>query len=87
MRRHAGLRGPRKREVRSPDEAARLSAAYLNGIAIALVAVGSFAPTFTALYSGARQPPWVIGTISLICLGLSASLHLLARRFVKGPPQ
>ncbi|MBO0904584.1 hypothetical protein [Jiella sonneratiae] len=66
-------------------EAAKLTASYVNGVAIALAAVGGIAPVFTAIY--AKQPlsvgMWRLGVVSLVCLSGSAGLHWATRSYLQ----
>ena len=70
------------------EERLKISATYLNGIAIAIFAVGSLAPFFSYLYGSGEQsrPLWVVLTVSAICTAASGGLHLIARRILKGMP-
>ena len=68
------------------NEQAKLTATYLNGVAIAIFAVGSLAPT-VALVSGSAAQSASYGRIAL--LGLSSLLasfvlHLFARLIIRG---
>ena len=65
------------------NERTKLTATYLNGVAIAVVAVGGFAPLITAANSVTAL--WTtIAPTSVICLFISGTLHLTARRILKG---
>jgi sulfite exporter TauE/SafE len=61
------------------NEQAKLTATYLNGIAIAVAAVGGIAPWIPHLAqestSGARR----LAVIAVGCVLLSVGLHFLAR--------
>ena len=62
------------------NERVKLSATYLNGVAIAVFALGSLAPLFSYIYSAeATQPPWVTAVVSIICAFVSAAIHYGAR--------
>jgi hypothetical protein len=63
------------------NEQAKLTATYLNGLAIATFAVGGLAPLFSALNAGTPGPLpfWAVASISLVCALTSLSLHLIAR--------
>ena len=70
------------------NEKAKLSATYINGLAITIFAVGGLAfavgglaPLFSSLYSGtpAPLPAWAIAAISTVCFLGSAALHFVAR--------
>ena len=67
------------------NEQAKLTATYLNGLAIALFALGIFAPLFSSLYSGVISATAVKLFISVVvCFCVSIALHFLARRTLKG---
>jgi hypothetical protein len=68
------------------NELAKLSATYVNGLAIALFAVGGLAPIFTNIYgtTPSAAPAWIMGGISVVCFVASLTLHLVARKFLKG---
>ena len=62
------------------NEQTKLTATYLNGLAIALFAVGGLAPVFSyAFGSIAGQHWWAVALGAVICLGVSVALHLMAR--------
>ncbi len=67
------------------NEQAKLTATYLNGVAIGIFAVGSLAPT-VAIFSGSAQSAWSGRIVLLALSSLMASivLHLFARTFLKG---
>jgi hypothetical protein len=64
------------------NEQAKLSANYLNGVAIAVLAVGSLGSLLPAL--GATGPvtdlPFIVGGI---CCVLSFALHMVARHVLR----
>lgn len=64
------------------NERRKLSATYVNGVAIAIFAVGGFAPLVSFTQSASLQ----LGTIilALVCFGGSFTLHWLARRLLDG---
>jgi len=64
------------------NERTKLTATYINGVAIAVFAVGSFAPAIASL-NGVGSLLSAGNLIVLICLGASAALHFLARRTLK----
>ena len=64
------------------NEQTKLLATYLNGLGIAVFAVGSLAPVFTSLY-GDRRPTGFMAFVSILCLLASACLHLIARRVLR----
>ena len=66
------------------NEQTKLTATYLNGLAITVFAVGGLAPVFSyAFGSIAGQPPWVVAVVAVICLLASVALHLAARRILR----
>lgn len=62
-----------------PNEQTKLTANYLNGVAISLFAVGGIAPTVALLNSDSTSPGTGTSAIFVICLVSSAVLHVLAR--------
>jgi len=66
----------------SRNEQTKLSATYLNGVAIALFAVGGLAPS-VSLVSGGTQQVWPIAVLVLGCIGISICLHWVARWILK----
>ncbi len=66
------------------NEQIKLTATYLNGLAIALFAVGSLAPMFSyAFGSFERAPFWIVLSAATICLFASVALHWLGRRILR----
>lgn len=63
------------------NERAKLTATYLNGIAIAVFAVGGFAPFVTTALSQAPAGSSLIPvlTIMVICWMMSGAIHWMAR--------
>lgn len=67
------------------NERAKLSANYLNGLAIAVAAVGGLAPLVSYEYGAAGvRPLWIVALVAFICLAASAVLHFTARRLLRG---
>ena len=66
-------------------EQAKLTATYVNGLAIAVFAVGGLAPVFSALYAAGplAVPLWAVILIGIVCFATSAALHWVARRSLK----
>ncbi|WP_420961201.1 amino acid transporter protein [Brucella sp. IR073] len=64
------------------NERLKLTATLFNGFAVALVAVGGFAPLFTMLY-GDRPPSWLPIFGMTNCLFGAAALHYWARFSLK----
>ena len=60
------------------NEQRKLSATYLNGIAIALITVGVLAP-LVAMLTGALSNPFIGLSLAAGCIALSVALHLGAR--------
>jgi hypothetical protein len=64
------------------NEERKLTATYFNGIAIAVMAAGTFAPVVAIMQSGdidGTSGPFVIG-----CILVSVALHSFARLFLRG---
>ena len=64
------------------NEQTKLTATYLNGVAIALFAVGAIAPVVSVL-NGAAGSGIGVALMALICITVSAVLHFLARIFLR----
>jgi hypothetical protein len=60
------------------NERTKLTATYLNGVAIAFAALGAIAP-WIAYAQGAATRLIVAGLSTVICVALSVSLHLVGR--------
>lgn len=65
------------------NERTKLTATYLNGVAIAVFAVGTLAPVLSTV-SGTITPSWALLITSAICLIASGALHWMARQILKG---
>ncbi|WP_082487694.1 MULTISPECIES: hypothetical protein [unclassified Methylobacterium] len=67
------------------NERAKLTATYVNGVAIAVLAVGGLAPLFSQRGAGAAAPdrPWLTPVLSLLCICVSGALHWAARGFLR----
>ena len=78
-------KGERKQPVDAEVEATKLTATFLNGVAVSLAAVGSFAPIFNAMYAARDAPIETakLGAVSTICFLLSAAIHWIARAYIK----
>ncbi len=63
------------------NERTKMTATYLNSIAVAALAAGALAPFFALLYGNiASAPgPWFIAIGVAICVVISFALHLGAR--------
>ena len=66
------------------NERLKLFATYLNGLAIALFALGGLAPIFSILYGTASNPSGFTALIAISCLAGSAALHYVASVVLKG---
>ena len=68
------------------NERRKLSATYLNGLAVAIFAVGGFAPFIsTVLASGAgAQNPFLVLAVMAVCWLMSGAIHSAARASLKG---
>ncbi|HZY67891.1 MAG TPA: amino acid transporter [Devosia sp.] len=67
------------------NERAKLSAAYVNGIAIAVAATGVLGPLASQLIgTSAPAGPLQLLVFAASCASLSAGLHYIARLFLKG---
>ena len=62
------------------NEQAKLTATYLNGVAIAIAAVGGVAPWVAFLVQATGQGLVPVVMSSVVCSGLSLGLHFLARK-------
>jgi hypothetical protein len=61
------------------NEQAKLTATYLNGIGIALAAVGGIATWVTFLLQSSTSGVLLVAGISTVCICLSVALHFVAR--------
>lgn len=61
------------------NERIRLTANYLNGTAIAILAIGGFAPIVSYATNTRSDPIEIIATVSVGCLITSGFLHYIAR--------
>lgn len=68
------------------NERRKLSATYLNGLAVAVFAVGGFAPFIsTVLASGSgAQSPFLVLAVMAVCWMVSGAIHSAARASLKG---
>lgn len=69
---------PEARAILVANERAKLTATYVNGVAIAVLAVGGLAPVFA-------QPHTTLGIVlsSAFCVLVSAILHWVARGYLQ----
>lgn len=68
------------------NERTKLTATYLNGVAIAIFAIGSFAPLVSLASNEAGAAPNILVWIAGGCVIFSFALHLIARLLL-GRPQ
>ncbi len=66
------------------NERAKLSATYLNGLAIAVMAIGGFAPLVSFPFSGDGRTLLTTVMVVAICMVISTALHLIARQVLAG---
>ena len=74
--------GERRRLDLVRNERTKLRATYLNGLAIAVFAVGGFAPVVSYLSSGTAHYSVVAG-LGAVCVLCSWLMHILAQRSLK----
>ena len=75
---------PDRQAILVGNERAKLTATYVNGLAIAVFAVGGLAPLFSFVYAASpgALPAWAVLSNSLVCWIVSAGLHYAARHFL-----
>ena len=66
------------------NERTKLTTTYFNGLAIAVFAVGAFAPAVAGISQAPGAINWATAAVVVICLLASGALHLAARRLLKG---
>ncbi len=64
------------------NEQLKLSATFLNGVAVALFAIGVFGPMFSYAQSG--QVPLITALLAPGCGLVGFALHLFGRRLLEG---
>lgn len=64
------------------NEQTKLTATYLNNVAVALFVVGSLTPLFS-MGTDAAEPSTARLIISGLCLVASVALHIVARRVLR----
>lgn len=70
---------------KSRDERIKLQANYLNGLAIAVLAIGGIAPLASVFYgTAAASSPIVVFYGVAICILCSFALHWMAKRTLGG---
>lgn len=65
------------------NEQAKLTATYVNGVAIAFAALGGIAPWIPQFAHGSGSEMATLAAISLVCFSLSIGLHYVARKTLK----
>ncbi|MBP0614503.1 hypothetical protein [Jiella mangrovi] len=81
-----GLRKDRpKQPVDADIEAAKLTATFLNGLAVGLAIVGGVAPILNAIYTTERVPveAWMRAVIGSVCFVVAVTIHLIATSYLK----
>ena len=63
------------------NERTKLTATFINGMALSVFAVAGLAPFIAAAY-GVQGPRPLLLLMALYCLGVSFALHFLARRIL-----
>jgi hypothetical protein len=64
------------------NERTKLTATYLNGVAIAIFAIGGFALLISLASASDSTAPSVLVWIAVGCVLASFALHLIARLFL-----
>ena len=64
------------------NEQRKLTATFVNGVAIAILGVGGFAPLAATAMSGPLSP--IVALLVLGCASASIGLHLLVRLYLQG---
>ena len=65
------------------NERLKLTATYVNGVTVALLAVGGFAPAFNLVVNQTTPTSGVLA-LTAICHIISVTLHFISRRTLKG---
>jgi Na+/melibiose symporter-like transporter len=65
------------------NERTKLTATWLNGLSVALYAVGGLAPLASSVYN-ADGPSLLIAVGTTVCIMAATALHLFARRYLRG---
>jgi uncharacterized membrane protein YfcA len=68
------------------NERLKITATFLNGLAIAIFAVGGLAPAIQAMRMMMLPPELLKGTVAvvIVCTLVSGILHFAARRVLEG---
>ena len=64
------------------NERIKLLATFINGVGIAVFAIGGLAPVFSALY-GSSGPTLFLALMSVICVIIAGGLHYAASTILK----
>ena len=62
------------------NEKARLTANYLNGIAVAVALAGAFTPALSGIRDNPGPIYWPTAGVVAACMAVSVIFHLFARR-------
>jgi hypothetical protein len=65
------------------NERIKLTATYLNGCAIACIAIGGLAPVASVIVNGSQVSAFRLFALALGCLCISFALHLAGRRILR----
>lgn len=66
------------------NEQIKLSAVYVNGIAVGLVTAGVLAPLISVFAGSGSSHPWQLLVVLVSCIVVSAALHFGARTLLRG---
>ncbi len=67
------------------NEKVKLTANWINGLSIAVFAVGGLAPLFSSLYdSEGKSFSAAVVPISVVCFFAAVALHYTGRRLLRG---
>ena len=61
------------------NERTKLTATYLNGVAVALFAVGAISPVISVMNAPSTTASPSVAAVAAICIASSLALHYLAR--------
>lgn len=64
------------------NEQTKLTATFLNGIGIAVFAVGGLAPVFSSLYTEGGPSNFLLA-MSVVCFSAAMGLHWIARAILR----
>jgi hypothetical protein len=66
------------------NEQRKLTANYLNSLAVTIFAMGTVSPFISAFVNGIAANHIVSLIVSIICFPLSVAIHFVARALLKG---